>query len=209
MQRWALYYIEAIVKRSPTITLRELNHALVRAGHPSYSHSALSKTLKRLGLTRKVTFRIAREQSMQKRAAFVREMGLYEPQQLVFIDESAVDWRNATRRWGRSPRGSKAYNRSLFHRGAHYSVLPACSLEKPIFALRVIEGSNNGHTLFDYLRQDLLPQCGDYPGPRSVIVMDNASTHHVEPVRRLIEMSGECAVGIEREPRTDGSRRCC
>lgn len=198
VEPWMLHYIEALLRRNPTLTLRELQDTLVRAGSAYFSRAMLSLMLKRMGLTRKVTFRIAREQSQEARAAFVRQIGAYKPDQLVFIDESAVDWRNATRRWGRSVRGSKAYNRTLFHRGPHYSVLPACSLDQPIFALKIIEGSNNGQTFFDYLKDVLLPNCNAYPGPRSVIVMDNASTHHVEPIKELIEMFGECRILVTR-----------
>lgn len=191
LQSWAIHYIQSVYLRSSVATLEELQGLLVRAGHPMFQLSTLSKTLKRIGHTRKVTFRYAQDQSPQLRAEYVQEAGQYHPRQLVFIDESAVDWRNAVRRYGRSPKGTKAYQRAVFHRGQRYSVLPACSLDRPVFATYLHPGSMNGDSFFTYLKDVLLPECQAYPGPCSVIVMDNASIHHVPAVRGLIEAHGE------------------
>lgn len=51
------------------------------------------------------------------------------PQQLVFIDETSNDGRDAFRRYARSKRGSKAVVRLPFSRGKRVSILAALSHE--------------------------------------------------------------------------------
>ena len=42
----------------------------------------------------------------------------------------------------------------------------------------VIQGSINATIFNTFLQNSVLPLCNAYPGPRSVLVMDNASIHH-------------------------------
>ena len=42
----------------------------------------------------------------------------------------------------------------------------------------IFKGSVVRETFLDFLRTDLLHHCTRFPGPRSVIVIDNAKIHH-------------------------------
>ena len=44
-------------------------------------------------------------------------------------------------------------------------------------ACQVYSGSVNGDIFNSFVENQLLPLCNEYPGPNSVIVMDNASIH--------------------------------
>jgi hypothetical protein len=44
-------------------------------------------------------------------------------------------------------------------------------------ACQVYSGSVNADTFNAFIENQLLPLCHEYPGPNSVIVMDNASIH--------------------------------
>jgi hypothetical protein len=61
--------------------------------------------------------RIALERSEQKRAEFACRIGTYEPEQLVFVDESSVDRRTTYRGKAWSIRGTKAARKAFFCRG--------------------------------------------------------------------------------------------
>ncbi|KAJ7673594.1 hypothetical protein B0H17DRAFT_888477, partial [Mycena rosella] len=55
---------------------------------------------------------------------------------------------------------------------------------KGIIGARVVEGSLCRKTYVEFLR-DSMPLTTPYPGPRSVLVMDNARIHHGVEVEEL------------------------
>jgi len=66
----------------------------------------------------------------------------FQPEQLIFLDESAKDERTSCRQYGYSPRNQAAIKKVVFIRGTRYTLLPALSLDG-IIALDVIQGSCN------------------------------------------------------------------
>jgi hypothetical protein len=46
-------------------------------------------------------------------------------------------------------------------------------------ALRTFKGTCTGKIFEDFIIDELFPFCNLYPGPRSVIIMNNASVYHV------------------------------
>ena len=79
----------------------------------------------------------------------------------------------------------------LLVRGVKYSAIPVLSLEG-IHDVYITEHTMNGSLFEDFLRKYILPIVQPFNGvnPKSVIVMDNASIHHVEEVTGLIEAHG-------------------
>lgn len=57
-------------------------------------------------------------------------------------------------------------------------------------AVRAVEGSIDGAEFFDFVHNDVLPNMNAYPGPNSVIVLDNCSTHKSTALREVVEQSG-------------------
>jgi hypothetical protein len=68
-----------------------------------------------------------------------------------------------------------------------YSVLPAITVDGIIYS-HIKLGGYNGDQFIQYL-EGLLSVMNPYPAPRSVLVLDNCSIHHVEGVEEL------CAAG--------------
>jgi hypothetical protein len=66
----------------------------------------------------------------------------FQPEQLIFVDESAKDERTSCRQYGYSPRNQAAIKSVVFLRGTRYTILPALSLDGMI-ALDIMEGSCN------------------------------------------------------------------
>ena len=54
---------------------------------------------------------------------------------------------------------------------------------------RVYPGSTDGEVFEDFL-EELLPWCGRWPQPKSVLVMDNASIHHSDRVEQMCTEAG-------------------
>ncbi|KIK73759.1 hypothetical protein PAXRUDRAFT_177572, partial [Paxillus rubicundulus Ve08.2h10] len=65
-------------------------------------------------------------------------------------------------------------------------ILPALTLDG-IIANYIIEGSVTSERFVQFLKDHVMPFTTPYPGPWSVLIMDNCSIHHGEEVCKLIE----------------------
>ena len=150
--------------------------------------------------------RIAIERSAEKRANFAARIGTYDANQLVFVDESAVDRRTTYRRRAWAIRGKKATRKAFFCRGKRYvctnrtqyhsisfapiiqrySVLPALSLEEGILHCDILEGAFDMAAFYKFIERTL-DRMQPFPAPNSVIVMDNCRIHKHPDIQDLIE----------------------
>jgi len=68
--------------------------------------------------------------------------------------------------------------------------LPALAVDGYLDYTLTVQGAVTGGMFYDWLRDYVLPQCNRYPGPRSVLIMDDRSTHRHKRVRELCEEYG-------------------
>lgn len=54
---------------------------------------------------------------------------------------------------------------------------------------RVFRGSTDSTVFEDYI-EELLPLCGRWPEPKSVLIMDNASFHYIERIKQMCYEAG-------------------
>ena len=73
--------------------------------------------------------------------------------------------------------------------GTRYSVLPAISVTSGVLHVNIVEGAFNAITFRSFI-VGLLDRMNKYPGPNSVILMDNASIHHLQETLDLITSRG-------------------
>ncbi|KIO28586.1 hypothetical protein M407DRAFT_71694, partial [Tulasnella calospora MUT 4182] len=116
--------------------------------------------------------KMAVERNEARRDEYFVEIGQYLPEQLVFVDESAVDRRTPARRFGWERRGKRARMHALSLDGILYS--------------QIVEGSFNGESFLGFVT-NLLDRMEPYPGRNSVLVMDNCAIHKVDGIRELVE----------------------
>ncbi|KAF8834572.1 hypothetical protein BDN67DRAFT_868454, partial [Paxillus ammoniavirescens] len=76
-----------------------------------------------------------------------------------------------------------------------FSVLPALA-SSGIIALDIFEGAVTKEQFITFIRDQVSPKLTPYPGPRSVVVLDNCSIHHDEEVRRIVEDECGAYVGV-------------
>ena len=114
-------------------------------------------------------------------------LGGIAPERLVFIDESAV-LTSMARRYGRSPRGERAFAKVPFGHWKRLSVLSAIGIEG-ILASMSVEAATDGDTFAAYLEQVLLPVLRARK-PDAVLVMDNLRPHKTPEVRAVLDRSG-------------------
>ena len=129
------------------------------------------------------------------------------PQQLGFLDETSKDERTTIRGFGRAKKGRRATKKGVFKRGRRTSTEALLTLDG-IVACKAVEGSMTKQLFLEWLEYNVvsppicvayqtsqisvqLPKCSPFPGPLSVLVMDNAKIHHGVDVLELCERFGE------------------
>ena len=97
--------------------------------------------------------------------------------QLVFLDESAVNETTLQWRKGWVPIGGTASVIWSFKRSKHWSILSAYAKEGFV-THDITHGSFMAKMFNDFIEYNLLPLYSPFPGPRSIIVVDNCKIHH-------------------------------
>jgi len=187
LSRSDVEYLLNILDYGPDVFLDELQEELELQGI-QISLASLCRYLDRNGITHKRLSKIARQRDYLRRAEFRDEVSQYDPTQLVSVNEAAVDSRNMNRDFGWSYSGRKARVVCAYERGTRYSVLPAISYDGVLHA-NIVEGSFNAITFRQFIR-GLLDRMNPFPGPNSVILLDNASIHHSRETLDMITDQG-------------------
>lgn len=181
-----------ILGENPSIYLYEIQQEMESRFGVNVSVSTLCKTIKIMGFTRKKIHHIALQQSELQRAEFMAMISVYDPAMLIWVDESGCDRRNSARKFGYSLRGMPVSDHRIISRGMRYSAIPVVSVEG-IHDVYLAEGSVNGEKFEHFVREYLLPVLQPFNGvnTHSVVVMDNASIHHIHEVTELIEQQAK------------------
>jgi DDE superfamily endonuclease len=93
---------------------------------------------------------------------------------LFSFDESGLNSKLGERDYGWGPRGKRVRAKVSGKKSSNFSLLPAFTVYGYI-ACNV--WAINVERFEDFIEEDVLPHCQPFPGPRSVIIMDNASIH--------------------------------
>jgi len=169
--------------------LYELADKLLKDFDKAVSLSTISRTLNNtMRWSKKLNRRRAKEQRADLRDFYMYKIANYSSWQLIFIDESGCDMLTGLRRKGWSPRGVAPVQVTKFHRGKRYQILPAYTQDGVLVA-RVFQGTTDS-TVFERFIEQLLPYCGRWPEPRSVLVMDNASIHYSDRIKTMCREAG-------------------
>ncbi|KAI1839882.1 hypothetical protein JX266_013914 [Neoarthrinium moseri] len=79
-------------------------------------------------------------------------------------------------------------SKTWFHRGKRYQILHAYTQDGVIFA-KIYDGTTDS-AVFETFIRDLLPCCGRWPEPKSVLVMDNAPFHLPDMIEQICREAG-------------------
>ena len=92
---------------------------------------------------------------------------------------------------GYSLRGHAPVSQKLMGHGKRFSAL-ACMSVRGIEDVELFEGAVDRDKFCDYLGKSVLPSTLLFDGvnPRSILVMDNASIHHVDKVQEMMDNAG-------------------
>jgi transposase len=155
LHREDVKYLLTLVKHRPQFFLQELQQLLLHNRLVSVHFTTIHRTFEKMGFSTKMLRKIAAERSDIVRADFLLRMGDYETEQLMFIDETAKDEKNITRRQGRSLIGTRSTAPSVFVRGTQFTLLPMLTVEG-IQAATVVQGSVNKRLFIEFLRDHVV-----------------------------------------------------
>ena len=189
-----LIVLQLIIQHSG-IYLYELQERLMEHYSVRVGVSTICRTLGFMGCSRQVIRHVAIQRSDALRAKFMAEISMYDPSMFVWLDESGCDRRNGARKFGYSLRGIRPIDHRMLVRGVRYSAIPIVSLEG-VHDVYIFEGTVNGSRFEKFVRKSLLQILMPYNGsnPRSILILDNASIHHVQGVIDVIEQQAKAKI---------------
>ena len=121
----------------------------------------------------------AAERDPVLRADWFMRLANWNANQLVFLDESGINKKSGVPKYGYAKKGSRVHYKVTSQKAENFSLLPAMSVNGYI-AINVFKGGVNAEMYEDFIRDEVLPRCTPWPGPCSVIIMDNAEIHRNE-----------------------------
>lgn len=111
--------------------------------------------------------------------------------QLVFFDEMTCNRSHHERKFARSRRGTAAPHNGFFtNRSNRIISLVAMAHDGIVAEYSQVGGNISAQTVLEFFNDDLLPHTTPFPGPRSVLILDNAKVHHVEELQLLCDEAG-------------------
>lgn len=153
------------------------------------SLATVYRELRRVRWSRKVVQARAAERNESLREAW-RSMQLqFSTDQLIFLDESGANERTGDRKFGWSLQGFRCGVSRPVKRSERWSILPALTINGYLSWV-VFQGAITAAIFEYFLEVHVLPQTTPYPGPRSVLILDNASIHRSQRVVELCEAHG-------------------
>lgn len=108
----------------------------------------------------------------------------------LFADETRKDPKSLYRRHGRGIRGSRVPVYQELVRGTSYSTLGVLNINGVVDYCITNAKGVKADMFVEMVTLHIVPHCCEYPGPNSIVVMDNAEVHRDPRVRLLIEATG-------------------
>ena len=181
-------FLLAVIEAAPDATIEELQRRLVEENGVRASTGTIWTFLDRCGLTFKKKSLHAAEQDrpdvVERREDWFEAQLDLDPAKLVFVDESLAST-NMARLYGRAPRGVRL-RAAVPHGHRKKTTLVAGLRLSGVTAPQLLDGSINGESFLEYVRQVLVPALA----PGDIVVIDNLSSHKSHPVREAIEAAG-------------------
>ena len=182
--------LELVIER-PGIYLREIQRELKDETGTEVSISTICNFLHEYRFTQQRLTRVAVQKNEELRAKYKQDISIFQPEMLVFIDETGSDRRDTMRKFGYSLHGKPAKALKVFCRGTHVTAITALNIHGIVDCGLVTWGVNSD--MFNkFVEETLASNLQPFNGtnPNSVIVMDNASIHHTTEVVQALESLG-------------------
>jgi len=186
-------FINGLVSARPTIHLDEIRDQLAERRDVFVSVATISRTLSRMNLTRELVSPEVVESKEMTRSIWKAHWGDKTAESFLWLGESRVDDATLHQIIGPSLSGHANVQRTDFHRGVNYHILPALTTDG-VVTWDISDGYVTKDSFIRFLREEVAPILNPYSGARSIVVMDDSIIHHDEEVHRIVE--DECGAKI-------------
>lgn len=185
-----LFVISLVLDR-PNIYLQEVCDEVLAETGVTVSIPTVCRLLKRHGLTRKKIRQVSIQRNIQYRAEFMADILQYRKEQLVWVDEMGSNCKDTIRKNGYAIKGETPTVYRLLERGQRITAIAALTVNG-IIAVQFTKDNVDGNVFYDFVRSCLIPNMHQYDGitPKSIVVLDNCSIHHVFEVTELFQQVG-------------------
>ena len=169
----------------------ELQAVLQRICGINVSQAVICQTVKKMGLTRQRLKSIVVRRSDEERAKVMVQVQCIPASCFVWVDETRSDLRDSHRKTGYGLRGIPSVSFQLRIRSTRISAV-SCITTDGVEDLYLTEGTVNGDGFMEFVQQCLLPILKPFNGQnaKSIVLLDNASIHHVEKVQEGVNGVG-------------------
>ncbi|WGJ13747.1 IS630 family transposase [Methylocapsa sp. D3K7] len=181
-------YLLGLIRRTPDITLLEIQERLIANCGERFSVSVLWRFFDCHGMTFSKKTAHAQEQQrpdvqQQRREWFARQLDL-DPRKLVFIDETGAST-NLARKSGRCRRGRRL--RAFVPHGHYKTVTLVAGVRlSGLTAPKVYDRPINAVLFEEWVEKCLVPTLAE----GDIVVMDNLSSHKGPKVEQIIKAAG-------------------
>ena len=117
------------------------------------------------------------------------KLAQWKADQLVFCDELASNKRTLDRKRGWAPKGLPYRVSWNSKKSKRWSILPAITLEGYL-AYDILHGGYTTKRFNNFIRTKVLPRINPFPGPRSVLILNNASYYRSQELKDIYEEAG-------------------
>jgi len=165
---------------------------------PQPAFSTTSTHLRKLGYTTKrlSSWNPARNDA-RCAAWYARVKALFPRRQLLCVDEVGCNKKAANRNRGSSKRGCPAVTHlNVLAGGRKYSGLGIFS-ESGFEGMHVVDGAFDKESFLDAIDRSVLKHMTPWPGPRSVLLIDNCRIHSVKELSSRVEAIGAKVIFLE------------
>lgn len=165
---------------------------------PAPAFSTTSTQLRRLNYTIKRLSSCNPDRNDARCAAWYAQVkALFSRRQLLCIDEVGCNKKAANRTRGISKRGRPAVTHlNLLAGGRKYSGLGIFS-ESGFEGMHVVDGAFNRESFLDAVDSSVLKHMNPWPGPRSVLLVDNCRIHSVKELVSRVGAIGAKVIFLE------------
>mmetsp|Transcript_60547 Transcript_60547/g.100498 ORF Transcript_60547/g.100498 Transcript_60547/m.100498 type:complete len:318 (+) Transcript_60547:2-955(+) len=174
--------------------LNEITEAFCVLTGLSVTASVVGRALHRIGFRRARLSYLVRNRIGQRNQDFVRRINRQHAGEmgcLLWIDETHRDDRSLHRNYGYSAVGTPCVSDKGFRRGGkRYTALGMFDLQCGYAGHYTVEGSIDAQRFRYIFINHVLPLMNAYPGPRSVLILDNCRTHRYTYVDEAVEAIG-------------------
>ncbi len=195
--RWpsdVVQFVKEYVEGHPTFYIEELQ-SQIQAVYPMLPNTSMSTICRALrfdlGLSRKILTKAARESKPDEVKIYKEKLQpIYSyPEQMIFLDETSKDGRHAYRRYAWSKINTKAVVSLPFSRGKRLSVLAAMDNNGFVDWATTPDtfGRKEFHEAFE---KHFIKHLNPCPGPRSIVIMDNAWINMYRELQESIHQTG-------------------